>query len=180
MPPPHTATVHRVHPRNQRLTDALQLVLDLGEGLAEPTRVDLNRWLAGFVPEDDAGWRFLMITASPEVIGRLVRAIMEGPRAPSTLAVWSVLSPYVRRDTGEIIVGQRTLAKTAGIDSGDACRALQRLAEIGALLRDASGRYRLNPHYAWNGSLDRREKIAAAVPAPTPKLKLVDRELPAE
>lgn len=168
MPTSRLATVHRLRPRNPRLTEALQLVLDL-EGLAELTRVELNRRLTGFLPDTAAMWRFVMITAAPEVIGSLVRAINEGPRPFSTLAVWSVLSPYVRRDTGEIIVGQRTLAKTAGVDKGDVSRALARLAEIGALLCDGRGKYRLNPNYAWNGSLAKREQVAEAAP----KLELV-------
>lgn len=171
-PTPRSATVHRLRPRNPRLADALQLVLQL-DGLPEPVKIDLNERLAGLSDETTEAWRFLMITAAPEVMGRLLKAIGEGPRPYSTLAVWSVLSPYVRRDTGEIITSQRTLAKTAGVDKGDVCRALARLVEIGALLAIGRGRYKLNPNYAWNGSLETREH---AVKAAAPRLALVNAD----
>lgn len=105
-----------------------------------------------------------MITSDARTIGIFMKAINAGPRARSTLAVWLSLSPFVRRDTGEIICGQRRLAELSGVALADVSRALARLVEIGALLKKGKGSYWLNPHFAWNGSLANRERVAQMAP----------------
>ena len=85
--------------------------LDLG-GWSEPTRVELNERMSVRSPEPDL-WRFAMIAARPELMAAFMKALRSGPRASATLAVWYSLAPYVRRDTGEVLCSQRTLAETA-------------------------------------------------------------------
>src|SRR2546423_10893368 len=119
------APVFRLRPRTQRQVELLQETLDLG-GWSGPTQVELNSRLT---LRTDAGepWCFAMIASRADTIASLLHAIASGPRAFSTLSVWNALSPYVRRDTAEVVCSQRTLAKTAGVAVGDVSRALGRL-----------------------------------------------------
>ena len=50
------------------------------------------------------------------------------------------------------------LASDANLSPGEASRALNRLAEIGALLRLGRGRYAINPHVGWAGNLAKRQE----------------------
>jgi DNA-binding IclR family transcriptional regulator len=99
-----------------------------------------------------------------------MRAIHAGPRAHATLATWLALAPYVRRDTGEVLCTQRTLARTAAISQADVFYGLARLVEMGALLREGRGRYRVHPRLLWKGELAGRERAEAGAP----ELRLVE------
>ena len=113
-----------------------------------------------------------MVAASAETVAAFLHEVASGPRSFSTLAVWYALAPYVRRDTGEILCSQRTLAKTAGVALGDVSRALNRLIEIGALLQEGRGKYRVHPSLMWKGMLAKREQAEIV----TPKLSLVEKD----
>jgi hypothetical protein len=154
------ATVHRLRPRGRRQAELLQGALDLG-GWSEATRVELNQRLTIRSPEPEL-WRFAMIAARQDVMSDFLRAIGSGPRSYATLATWYALAPFVRRDTGEVVCTQRTLAKTASIAVGDVSRALARLVEIGALEREDGGKYRVNPSLMWKGELANRENAEKA------------------
>jgi Firmicute plasmid replication protein (RepL) len=164
-----SATVHRLRPRGRRQVELLQEALDLG-GWSEPTRVELNRRLTTRLPDAVEPWSFAMVAASPETVATFLRAVAEGPRGFATLRVWHALAPYVRRDTGEVVCTQRTLARTAGVSIGDVQRAVARLVEIGALLREERGRYRVHPRLMWKGELAKRERAQAEAPV----LRLVE------
>src|SRR4051812_7934627 len=142
------ATVHRLRPRNRQHVELLQEALDLG-GWSEPTRVELNQRLTTRLPDAVEPWSFAMVAASRETVAAFLREIGSGPRAFATLAVWYALAPYVRRDTADVICSQRTLARTAGVSLGDVHRALARLVEMGVLLRESHGRYRVHPAVMW-------------------------------
>jgi len=139
-------------------------------GWTEPTRVELNERLSQQLPDTSDFWSYIMATANAEAMGAILEAITQGPRGFATLRVFTALGPYLRRDTGEIICTQRTLAKTAKVSPGDAQRALSRLVEIGVLLKDGRGAYRVHPSVMWRGELAKREKAAAA----SPPLSLID------
>lgn len=174
MPPDRDrlATVHRIRPRRSQQTEALQGVLDLG-GWPEQFRQLLNERLTSILPDTlPAPWGFVMVTSQADLMAAFLAAIDAGPRANFTLRVWNGLMPFIRRDTGEIVCGQRKLAATAHVALGDVPRALTRLVEMGVLLKEGRGHYRLNPHFAWNGSLAKRESTAAS--APRPKLVPVE------
>lgn len=109
-------------------------------------------------------WRFTMVSASAETVAAFLHAVAAGPRGFSTLRVWNALAPYVRRDTAELTCTQRTLAQTAGVSRGDVQRALERLVEMGALLRDGRGQYRVHPAVMWRGELALRGQAEADAP----------------
>jgi len=161
--PRSPATVHRLRPRNRRQVELLQEALELG-GWSEPTRVELNQRLTTRLPDAGEPWSFVMVTASPETVAAFLRAVAEGSRGFATLRVWYALAPYVRRDTGEVICSQRSLARTAGVSIGDVQRAMARLVEMGALLREERGCYRVHPRLMWKGELAKRERAEAVMP----------------
>ena len=115
-------------------------------------------------------WSFVMVAASVETISAFLHEIKAGPRAFSTLAVWNALFAYVSRDTGVIRCSQRTLARTAGVSVGDVQRAFLRLVEMGVLLKEERGRYRIHPSVLWRGELAKRGLAEDA----TPRLTLVE------
>lgn len=131
------ATVHRLRPRGGRQADLLRGTLDLG-GWSEPTRVEMNARLTIRSPDVET-WSFVMLATRPELTAAFLRAIQAGPRASATMATWLALGPYVRRDTGEVVCSQRTLAETASITQADVFYGLGRLVEMGALLREGRG-----------------------------------------
>jgi Firmicute plasmid replication protein (RepL) len=140
----------------------LQGTLDLG-GWPEPVRVALVERLTLRSPEPGL-WRFAMIAAREELTAAFMQAIISGPRALATLAVWNAIAPYVRLDTGELVCTQRRLAKTAAITQGDVSRGLERLVEIGALERLERGQYRIHPTLMWRGELAKREAAEKRAP----------------
>jgi hypothetical protein len=158
------ASVSRLRPRPNSTTDALQGALDLG-GWSEPARIEINERLTRLLPDGiPARWSFVMVSSEADQMAAFLKEVMSGPRALSTLAVWYAALPFIRRDTGEIIVGQRKLAQTAHVALGDVSRALKRLVEMGVLLKEGKGTYRVNPAFAWNGSLAKREQAAKSAP----------------
>ncbi len=112
-------------------------------------------------------WGFVMVAASVETVSAFLHEVRAGPRAYSTLAVWLALAPYVKRDTGQIDCSQRQLAKTAGVALGDVSRALERLIEMGVLLKEGRGRYRVHPSVMWRGELAKRGQAEAGAPVLT-------------
>jgi predicted transcriptional regulator of viral defense system len=56
------------------------------------------------------------------------------------------------------------LAQDAETNPDEASRALSRLAQIGALIRLKPGRYAINPHVGWQGSLLKRQQSAENTP----------------
>lgn len=105
-----------------------------------------------------------MVAAELAKMKAFLTTIATGPRPFSTIATWNALLPAIRRDTGEIICSQRTIAETACVSQADVCRALTRLVEMGVLIKDAPGHYRVHPAFAWKGTLLKREQVANAAP----------------
>lgn len=157
------APVFRLRPRNSRAIEALQGVLDLGDW-SEQARLELNERLSRFQPDYALGWSFVMVASELAKMKAFLNAIGDGPRPFSTIATWNALLPAIRRDTGEILCSQRTIAETAGVSQADVCRALKRLAEMGVLVRDRPGRYCVHPAFAWKGTLSKREQVAKVAP----------------
>jgi hypothetical protein len=151
------ATVHRLRPRHGKLKEALQEALDFG-GWSEPTRVELNQRLIAHIPDAPEPWSFTMVASHADNVAAFLKEISDGPRGFITLRAWYALAPYVRRDTGEVLCTQSTLARTANISLGDASRAVARLVEMGALVREGRGHYRVHPTLMWKGELAKREK----------------------
>lgn len=108
-----------------------------------------------------------MLASHVDTVTNFLHSVREGGRSYSTLAVFYAITPYIRRDSGEITCSQRTLAKTAGVTIGDVHRAITRLVELGVLVREAKGKYRVHPSVMWRGQLLQREKLEANAPTLT-------------
>ena len=70
---------------------------------------------------------------------------------------------------GEVLCSQRSWRETAAMTQARS-RGLGRLVEMGALLREGHGCYRVHPRLMWKGELAGRERVEAV----SPELRLVD------
>jgi hypothetical protein len=151
------AKVTRMRPkRYDTICESLQLWLDLPLGLKPETRDDLADALGRFAPPES--WSFAML--NPDQQRLVLKAIGDGPRPLVTLKVWNAAISHIRYDTGEIMAGRERLAQDADVTPEHVSRALSRLTEIGALLKLRPGRYAINPHVGWTGSLVKRQEAA--------------------
>jgi hypothetical protein len=154
------AKVTRMRPkRHDAICESLRLALDLPLDLPPAVRDGLADALGRFAPPET--WSFVML--NPDQQRLVLKAINNGPRPLTTLKVWSAAISHIRYDTGEIMAGRERLAEDADIVPEEASRALNRLAEIGALLKLRRGRYAINPHVGWTGSLVKRQESAKEV-----------------
>jgi DNA-binding transcriptional ArsR family regulator len=151
------AKVTRMRPkRYDTICESLQLWLDLPLGLKPETRDDLADALGRFAPPES--WSFAML--NPDQQRLVLKAIGDGPRPLVTLKVWNAAISHIRYDTGEIMAGRERLAQDVDVTPEHVSRALSRLTEIGALLKLRPGRYAINPHVGWTGSLVKRQEAA--------------------
>jgi hypothetical protein len=169
------AKVTRLRPkRHDEIRERLQLALDLPLDLKQETRDDLTNALGRYSPPK--GWPFFML--NPDQLRFVNRAIRQGPRPHSTLEVWNAAMTYIRYDAGEtveireIMASRALLAKDADLSPDETSRALAQLAKIGVLVRLRRGRYGVNPHVGFCGSLIKREAASKKVPP----LKLIKRD----
>lgn len=167
-----TAEIRKLRPkRHEAIAQAAQLLLEQPSGLSDQLRDELaetaNRYNA------TPTWTFTML--SPDQLRIVLKKINGCPHPALTLRVWSALVIYVQMNTGEIMASRSRLAEDADTSPQEVSRAFTRLADMGALVRLRPGRYAINPHVGWAGSLDRREVVAKSVR----KLELVKTEAPA-
>jgi hypothetical protein len=161
------AKVSRIRPkRHDAIVESIKLILDMPLGLSPEIQNSLNDALGRFVPP--ATWGFVML--NPEQQRLVLKAINHSEKPALTLRVWNAAISHIRYDTGEIMAGRERLAQDADTNADEASRALSRLAEIGALLRLRRGRYAINPHVGWTGSLVKRQDAAKTAPA----LRVID------
>jgi hypothetical protein len=160
--------IKRIRPkRYDAIAESLKLILDMPIGLSQEVKDSLTDILGRFAPPET--WGFIML--NPEQQRIVVKAITDGERPLETFKVWNVVISHIRYDTGEIMAGRKRLAQDSGISLENTSRALSRLTEIGALLRLRPGRYAINPHVGWTGSLLKRQEAAKTAAI----LQLVDR-----
>ena len=151
------AKVTRMRPkRHDAICESIQLVLDLPLGLSQGVRDSLADALGRFAPPET--WSFVML--NPDQQRLVLKAIDNGPRPLTTLKVWNAAISHIRYDTGEIMAGRERLAEDADTNPDEVSRALSRLTEIGALIKLRPGRYAINPHVGWTGSLVKRQEAA--------------------
>jgi hypothetical protein len=159
------AKVTRMRPkRHDAICESLRLALDLPLGLKPASRDDLAEVLGRFAPPET--WSFVML--NPDQQRLVLKAIDNGPRPLTTLKVWNAAISHIRYDTGEIMAGRVRLAEDADITPDEVSRALNRLAELGALLKLRPGRYAINPHVGWSGGLVERHAAAKDAPVLRP------------
>jgi hypothetical protein len=158
MPPPNR--VVRLRPkRHDAIVESIQLALDLPLDLSQTTRDDLASALARFAPPER--WGFAML--NPEQQLAVLKTINAGPKPATTLRVWAAVIAHIRYDGGEVMAARERLAQDADTTPTEVSRALTRLVEIGALQRLRPGRYSINPHVGWTGSLVARDRAAQSV-----------------
>jgi DNA-binding IclR family transcriptional regulator len=104
--------------------------------------------------------------SAPEHHRNMVKQILAGPRGKTTLAIWNIALAYAKPGTGEIKASREQIAEDVGTHPTEVSRAMNRLAEIGALVRIKPGQFAMNPHINWIGSLDDRKTVALKVPEP--------------
>ena len=111
-----------------------------------------------------------MSDAAMLLIDYILAKISRGPRPHATLRVWNAALAHTAPDTGALEASGTRLATVAGISQQAVCQALARLVEIGALIREDRGRYRIRPTLMWKGELAKR----AAAEKLAPPLRLVE------
>jgi hypothetical protein len=156
------AKVTRLRPkRHDAICESIQLALDLPLDLKQETRDDLADALGRFAPPET--WSFAML--NPDQQRTVLKAINRGEKPALTLRVWNAAISHIRYDTEEkeIMASCRRLAEDADTNPDEASRALNRLAQIGALIKLRRGRYAINPHVAWMGDLSKRQEAAKHV-----------------
>jgi hypothetical protein len=157
------AKVTRIRPkRHDAIYESVQLIQELAQqlGLSQATQDDLAAAEGRLAPPEQ--WGFIML--NPDQQRTVLNAIDSGPRPLTTLKVWNAAISHIRYDTGEIMAGRDRLAQDANITPDEASRALNRLAEIGALVKVRPGRYAINPHVGWAGTSLKRQESAKTVP----------------
>lgn len=161
-----TAKVERLRPkRHDIIAQSLQLAIELPLGLSQGARDEIAEALGCYEPAST--WTYVML--NPNQLRAVLKLINGCPHPSLTLRVWSALVIYVRMETGEIMASRARLAEDAETSPQEVSRALVRLADMGVLVRLKPGRYAINPHVGWAGSLAKRETAAKE----TPVLRLV-------
>lgn len=163
--------VAKLRPRgHDAVAQALQLTLELPLGLTEATRDDLAEALGRYEPTQT--WTYTMLSREQQRI--VLKLINASPKPAINSRVWLAAVSHVALDTGEIMAGRTRIAEDAETTPQEASRALAALADMGALICLRPGRYAINPHVGWAGSLAKRETAAKEVPP----LKLIDGGAP--
>lgn len=153
--------------RYDTVTAILQLALELPLGLSDTTRDELATALDRYAPPERF-WTYTML--NPDQLRLVLKKINACPHPGLTLRVWTAAVTHIRMETGEIMASRHRLANDADTSAQEVSRALSRLTDMGILLRLKPGRYGLNPHVGWAGSLAQREAAAKGVP----QLRLID------
>src|SRR4051794_28646079 len=145
-----TAKVERLRPRrHDTIAQSLQLALELPLGFSQGTRDEIAEALGRYEPAST--WTYTML--SPEQLRIVLKLINASEKPAITLRVWTALVSHVRFDSGEIMAARARLSEDAETTEQEVSRALSRLTAIGALTRLRPGRYAINPHVGWAGSL---------------------------
>jgi hypothetical protein len=114
---------------------------------------------------------------NPDQQRLVLKAVKDSPKPLTTMAVWNAAISFIAYDRdGEIMASRQQIADAAGVLPRDVSTALAQLVTIGALLRLKPGRYAINPHVGWSGSLIKRDMAAKK----TPRLVVVPKSSDSE
>lgn len=151
--------------RHDVVAQALQLCLDLE--LSEQARDELAEKLGVYEPPT---WGTYTMLNQAE-LRAVLKAIDAGPRPLATLKTWTAAVARCRRAepgcASEIMATRQQLAEDAGLTPEEVSAGMKRLVEIGAVTQIRRGRYEINPHLAYNGTLPSRETAAKKHPRPS-------------
>ena len=142
------------------------LALDLPDLATEDILITLQRHETGGAISN---WAFNMI--SPQQCNAVLKAIdASDPKPLTTYRVFIRVLTHVETNTGIVTLSRDELANLCNLQPGHVSAAMKRLEDLGAVVRErvrvpgmrgpGKARYRINPHVAWNGKLDRREVAA--------------------
>jgi len=105
-----------------------------------------------------------------------IRALPSDDRPHQVRHVFDLVLVNLRQDTGEVLLTRDQLAEKVGCTSNHISRMMGTLEKMGVIRRErrkiegVQGRgmavYFINPHVAWNGSLDVRKAQAAEIRPP--------------
>ena len=111
-----------------------------------------------------------------------IRALDANERPKQVLHAFDLVILNLRQDTGEVMLSRDQLAKEIGCSPDHVSHVMSTLVRLGVITRERQRIegmrgpgvvvYFVNPHVAWNGSLDVR-KVEAAETAP-PMLRLIE------
>lgn len=177
------ATLTKFIPKAERLKteqveEARQMILDLElpRMATEDFLVVLQRHQTGGHLEK---WNFNMI--SPLQCLAVWNAIETLDEPRTTRRVFDYVITHLETNTGIVTLTRDELAEAVGIRPEHVSHAMGRLEKLGAITRErvkvpgmkgpGKARYRINPHVAWNGKLEKREIKAEQIRLP---LELID------
>ena len=139
-----------------------QAVLDFG--FPEKMETDILATVQRHETGGLAGWRFNMINASQCLA--VWQACKTAEKPIITRDVFDYALTHVETNTGVVVLSREEIAEKVGVPPQEVSRAMGELEKFGAIIRErirvdgmkgpGKARYRINPHVAWNGSLDRR------------------------
>ena len=126
---------------------------------------------------------FTMISrAQTGAIWKTIRALPPADRPHQVLYAFNLILLNLRQDTGEVMLTRDQFADEIGCTPNHVTNIMATLDRLGVIRRErrkvAGVRglgmvvYFINPHVAWNGSLDARRLEAA--PTPPPALRLLN------
>jgi len=120
---------------------------------------------------------FTMLSRNQTIaIWDAIRALPSDDRPHQVRHVFDLVLVNLRQDTGEVILTRDQLAEKVGCTANHISRMMGTLEKMGVIRRErrkiegVQGRgmavYFINPHVAWNGSLDVRKAQAAEARPP--------------
>lgn len=138
-------------------------------GLNRHARGDIagGLWPGGFV---------MLSRNQTKAVWDAIRLLPSVDRPMLVRDAFMVLMLNVRQDTGECILSRDEIAEEIGCAPNHISRIMSTLERMGVISRNRTRiegmrgaglvRYSVNPHVAWNGSLDLRKQEAATVAPP--------------
>jgi hypothetical protein len=101
---------------------------------------------------------------SEEKAAEVFALISKGRKPWTTVRVWFAVTFSTNYDNWAVTADVPALSAKAGVPEAEVRRALGALTRMGALIRMSRGRYAVNPHVSWRGTLQERRKAQAAAP----------------
>jgi len=142
-------------------------------GLHRHARPDTEEglWPGGFA---------MLSRIQTKAIWDAIRALPADERPNQVRHAFDLVVLNLRQDTGEVMLTRDQLATEIGCDPDNVSHVMGTLVRMGVIRRErrrvegmrgpGMAVYFINPHVAWNGSLDARKTEAAAVKLPLLKL----------
>jgi len=140
--------------------------------------IEEGLWPGGFT---------MLSRAQTKAVWKAIRALPPEKRPHQVRDAFDAVVLNLRQDTGEVMLTRDQLAEEIGCSADHVSRVMGTLEELGAIRRErrritgmrgpGMAVYFINPHVAWNGSLDARK--AEAADAKPPLLILMEGGKPA-